>query len=491
MRLPRGLTPLRHRGFRLLAGGQLASNVGDAFYAVALPWYVLADHGGALLLGTVLAAYGVPRTVLVAVGGHASDRWRPWTVMMVADAVRAVAVGALAVVALAGPASAALLVPVAAVLGAGEGLFLPGSFSIVPTLLPDEDLQAGNAITSGGTQLATLIGPALGGVVVAFAGPGPAFVVDAVTFVASAVSLATIRAHQRAAVASGAPVTSGAPGPGDPPPAAPVEDGGPVDVARGVETIRAPHAGRPDEPTLTLRRVLASERVLQVILLVSLAANLGMGGLSEVALPALAHGPFHTGAGGYGGLIAAFSAGALAGTILAAQGRRLARPAVVASVGFLIEGVLIGVVPYVGGPIPAGVALMVLGALNGFCNIVTITAFQRWAPPALMGRLMGLLMLGSFGAFPISVAVAGAVVHAWGPAIFFPIASGVLVAAVFVGLSQPTWRAFGSAESPAAGAGLKGPAAGAGLIGPAGAETTTPEADGSLPAMVPNAAEPR
>jgi hypothetical protein len=70
--------------------------VGDACYAVALPWYVLAEHGGALLLGTVLVAYGVSRTVLLAAGGHASDRWRPWTVMMSTDAIRALGVGALA-----------------------------------------------------------------------------------------------------------------------------------------------------------------------------------------------------------------------------------------------------------------------------------------------------------------------------------------------------------------------------------------------------------
>lgn len=78
----RGLAPLRHRDFRLLVAGQLGSNVGDAFYAVALPWYVLATHGGALLLGSVLAAYGVARASLLMVGGHLSDRWRPWTVMM-------------------------------------------------------------------------------------------------------------------------------------------------------------------------------------------------------------------------------------------------------------------------------------------------------------------------------------------------------------------------------------------------------------------------
>ena len=41
-------------------GGQLASNVGNAFYAVALPWYVLSVHGGTVLLGTVLAGYGSP-----------------------------------------------------------------------------------------------------------------------------------------------------------------------------------------------------------------------------------------------------------------------------------------------------------------------------------------------------------------------------------------------------------------------------------------------
>src|ERR1700691_5867264 len=108
-RLPRNLAPLRHRGFRLLAGGQFASNVGDSFYMVALPWYVLASHGGAILLGTVLVAYGVPRTVLLAVGGHASDRWRPWTVMMVTDTARVLGAAALAVAAGLGPARAALL----------------------------------------------------------------------------------------------------------------------------------------------------------------------------------------------------------------------------------------------------------------------------------------------------------------------------------------------------------------------------------------------
>jgi hypothetical protein len=82
--------------------------------------------------------------------------------------------------------------------------------------------------------------------------------------------------------------------------------------------------------------------------------------------------------------------------------------------------------------------------LNGFGNVVMITAFQRWAPPDVLGRLTGLLMLASFGVFPISVALAALVVHDLGPAPFFPLAAAALAAAVLAGLSQRTWRHFGA-----------------------------------------------
>ena len=201
-RLPRALSPLRHRDFRLLFIGQVTSNVGDACYAVALPWYVLASHGGAVLLGTVLAAYGIPRTALIAFGGYASDRWRPQTVMLLTDITRAIVIGALALAAALGPARAGVLVPLAVVIGAGEGLFLPASFSIVPSLLTGDDLGPGNALSSSGTQLATLIGPAVGGALVAIAGPSFAFALDAATFAVSALTLYAMRAPHAATVAA-------------------------------------------------------------------------------------------------------------------------------------------------------------------------------------------------------------------------------------------------------------------------------------------------
>ena len=407
---PRALAPLRQRGFRLLTIGQVTSNVGDACYAVALPWYVLAAHGGVLLLGTVLAAYGVPRTALIALGGYASDRWRPQTVMMATDAVRALALAALAVTAATGPARAVVLVPIAVVIGAGEGLFLPGSFSIIPSLLSGDDLQAGNALASSGTQLATLAGPAIGGALVIVAGPSLAFGLDALSFAVSAVTLAGLRGPARLT----SPATPGA--------------------AAETETAPAP----------TLRSLLRSERVLQIILLVNLAANFGLGGESEVALPALVHGPLHAGASGYGAVLAAFGGGALLGTIVAGPLGRLRRPAVVGSLAFLGEAACLAVTPYVGGTVAVAAAMAALGVLNGFGNVLTITAFQRWAPPSALGRLSGLLMLTSFGVFPISVALAALVVRHWGPTPFFLLAAATLAVAILAGLGQRAWRDFGA-----------------------------------------------
>jgi MFS family permease len=401
----RGLAPLRHRGFRLLISGQLASNFGDAFYAVALPWYVLATHGGAVRLGEVLAAYGISRTVALAVGGHVSDRLRPWTAMMGADVVRAVALVALAIVAASGPARLAVLAPIAVVVGAGEGIFLPGSFAIVPSLLEDGDLQAGNALTSGGTQLATLVGPALGGALVALAGASPAFAVDAGSFAVSALTLLGIRVAQRPS---------------------------PTDV----------HLDSA-EPEMTLRRMLATEPIILLMFGISIAANLGFGGINEVALPALAHGPFHDGAAGYGALVASLAGGGLVGTLVAAQARRARRPAVVASAGFLAEAVLTALVPYLGGTLTAAAMLAGTGFFNGFSNVLTVTAMQRWAPRALLGRIIGFILLGSFGVFPVSVLLGALVVHTHGPEVFFPLAAAVLALAIGAALTQRTWREFG------------------------------------------------
>ena len=192
MAIPR-LGPLAVRSFRLLAGGQFASTIGDFCYAVALPWLVLSDHGGPILLGIVLACYGVPRTVLIPVGGVLADKVGPRTLMLAADAARCVLVAGLALLAARHIVSLAALGPIAALIGAGEGLFIPASFAIMPSLLDEERLAAGNALSTAAMQVGSLLGPALGGALVAATRASTAaFAVDAASFGVSALTLLLI-----------------------------------------------------------------------------------------------------------------------------------------------------------------------------------------------------------------------------------------------------------------------------------------------------------
>jgi hypothetical protein len=432
--------PLAVRSFRLLAGGQLASTLGDYCYAVALPWLVLSTHGGPVLLGTVLACYGVPRTVLIPIGGALTDKIGPRTLMLGADVVRCVLVAVLALLATRHVVSLATLGPLAALIGAGEGLFVPASYTIMPSLLEPRQLAAGNAVSQAAIRAGSLLGPALGGALVATVGSAPAFAVDAGSFAVSALTLALMpRRRPRAAGAGTAGATE--------PAAAGVAEPA---VKAATDTDAKAELGK-----LGVRDLLRRSRAMQVFIMVTIVANLAGGGLLGVALPALAHARY--GAAGYGALLACLAAGGLAGTLLAARTGRLGKPTIVAALAFVLQAAVMCLVPYLG-EAGAAAALFVFGGCNGLGNVIFFTAGQRWTPPHLLGRIMGLMMMCTLGAYPASVALTGILVHHVGAALFFPIAGAVTGAAFLGGLTQREYRDFGSLQADGTYllAGLKG-----------------------------------
>ncbi len=450
--------PLAVPSFRLLAGGQFTSTIGDYCYAVALPWLVLSSHGGAILLGIVLACYGVPRMVLIPVGGVLADKIGPRTVMLMADAGRCVVVAALAVLATRHTASLAALGPAAALIGAGEGLFLPASFALMPSLLDEERLAAGNAISTAAVQAGSLLGPALGGALVAVTRASTwAFAVDAASFAVSALTLALIPA--RAASGSMAAAAAGASGEAEAGAGADADaaNGTTADAANGTSADAAngtSTGGGRDEGggVLTLLR---RSRVLQVLLIVVIAANLASGGMGDVALPSLAHASF--GAAGYGALLACLAAGGVIGTLAAARTGGLRTPAIFATAMFLVDGTAVALTPYLGGEAGAAAALFVVGAANGLGNVTFLTVLQKWAPPAMLGRIMSAIFLCAFGSFPLSVLVTGLLVRHLGPTLFFPIAGALVVVTMLGGLTQREFRMFGAADRSGSDDGATGP----------------------------------
>jgi MFS family permease len=457
--------PLGVPAFRLLTAGQFTSTIGDYCYAVALPWLVLSNHGSAAQLGVVLACYGIPRAALTLPGGSLADRIGPRLVMLGSDAVRCALTAVLAVLAAGHVASLGALIPVAAVLGSCAALFLPASAALMPTLLDAKRLPAANALYTGALTLGMLLGPVLGGVLVAAKGPTVAFGVDSATYAVSAASLALMvtRGRRRAGrgaaadavgLADGSAGTSagGSAGLADAPAGLADAPAGLGDTPAGLGDTPASAAVAANglesataEPT-SIWMLLRQARILQIILAVSVTANFALIGTTEVALPSLAHARF--GADGYGAVLTCVAAGSLAGTLIAARVGRRTRPAAILGVALFLAAVAIALAPFIGGLPGLAGAMSIFGVALGIDNVLAITMLQQWAPAAMLGRVMGLIMLASAGAFPLSTAVAGLLTRHLGPTPVFPIAGILLAAAMLGGLTQREFREFGGRVRP-------------------------------------------
>jgi MFS family permease len=414
--------PLTSRSFRLYCTGQLTSTAGDYCYAVALPWLVLSNHGSPALLGTVLACYGVARAVLIPAGGVLADRIGPRRVMLSADVQRCAVVAVFAVLAARHIAALAALGPVAAAVGAGEGLFVPASFAIIPTVVEPEQLGAANSISTGIIQLGPFLGPVLGASLVAAGGPAPALVVDAATFAVSALTLMLIQLSAPSPEAQSAEATL-------------------AEAATPAAQVEAGGNGAVGASAATSMRELLRSRAFRLILLIVLASNAAGGGVLEVALPALAHQRY--GVGGYGAVTAAISGGVIIGTF-AVSVVKPARPMLFSLLAFLANGASCAALPYLGGRVGAVAAAMVFGMCNGFAAVLALTVVQRWAPPQLLGKVMSLIMLAAMGVFPLSAALTGILVRHIGPAVCFPLVGLTLAVTLAIGLASKEVRELGS-----------------------------------------------
>ena len=182
------LRTLRHRDFRLLWMGQSVSLVGDGIYLVAIAWlvYDLSNEPGALAI--VGLAWTLPMVLGLLLAGVLSDRFERRRLLVLSDLIRCAAIGAIAALSLAGVVELWHVIVLVVVYGAGEALFLPAFSAIVPDVVPREQLMQANTLRELMEPLGLrFAGPALGGLLITVFDVGTAFLVDALTFLGSAV----------------------------------------------------------------------------------------------------------------------------------------------------------------------------------------------------------------------------------------------------------------------------------------------------------------
>ncbi|MFI7410833.1 MFS transporter [Streptomyces sp. NPDC049627] len=194
----RRAAPLRNAAFRRFVTASLISATGSAMAPLALAYSVIDQGGGARALGVVLATNTVPIVVFLLVGGVLADRVSRSRLLFLGNLLAATAQGALAVTLATGHATTASIAACGFVSGTAVAFTVPAAHGAVAQIVPAEQLQQANALLRLPDNAVKVLGPAVGGVVVAVGG----LAWDAVTFAVAAVLLLGLRLDAPAAVSS-------------------------------------------------------------------------------------------------------------------------------------------------------------------------------------------------------------------------------------------------------------------------------------------------
>lgn len=381
------------RDFRLLWLGQAASVLGDRVHQLAVIWWVLDRTASPALVGAVMVATSLPMVIVGPFAGAIADRVDRRRLMLSCDLVRLVLAALMAFLAFQGLLTVPVVLVLSVLLSAVGALFVPASMAMVPEVVSGEQMLKANSLQELTTQGAGILGPALGGALVAAIGAQAAFGLNALTFLVSALLLLLMR-HRSQLV---------------------------------------PTAGESYWQTLAGGAAILRDRPAIASLLGSFAiANLFLAPI-PVLLPLFAKDVFKAGASGLGMLEGALGAGMiLAAVVLARQGD-VPRKVVLISGSFVLQGAMMltmAVRPTFYGFM---VGLFVLGAALSALNIVVVAAFQRSIPGEQMGRFMGFLTAIVLGVMPLSFALVG-VLAARVPPDRILLASGAALALVGLGL---------------------------------------------------------
>ncbi len=394
-RLADGLSALRHRGFRRLWIGTLASNVGSWAQKVATAWLIYRITNSEAWLGIDAFASGFPTVLLLPWGGVISDRVDRRNLLIWTNAVSAALAFALAALALAGALQIWHIILVSALAGCVQALMAPASTSILPTLVGAEGTTSAIALNSLQFNVSRIVGPAVGGLTLVYLGPAASFALNGVSFLVMVIALVQI-----------API-----------PAAPP---------------KAESVWRYLLSGFTFVRDSGNIRVL--LMMVMLAAFLGAPMISM--MPALTKSVLHRDASTYSLMLSCFGLGAVvAAAVVALDSRHSPRPCRAVPYLIVYGACLIGV----GYGLPIGIVVLLV-TVSGFAFINTMirlgTALLRTSPDEYRGRVTSLQSLGFRLGQPLGALVAGLCAGNFGIGVTFG-AFGLLMIATVL-LAQQT-----------------------------------------------------
>ena len=396
--LRRTFSSLRHRDFALLWAGTGVMSAGQWLQQVTLNWLMFEMTGSAFMLRLVNGVRMAPFILTSLASGVMADRHDRRRLMLVTQVYLAASALLMALLLLSGQAAPWHLIIFTFVSGLGWSFTGPVRQSLVPALVPREDVMNAIALMSAAFNLTRTLGPAAGGILLAWVGGGGNFLAQAVLYAAVAVLVASMR----------------------------------IPALPGTATEQ--RAGAWESMWEGIQYVRSNGTVLTLLLLALVPMTLGLASYQGL-LPIFAAEVYHIGAGGLGVLMAVSGLGAFVASMRLAGAHDMARKGLVQLVAL---GAL-GVTLMVFGPttwLPLGIVLLfAAGGAQMLYMALNQTLLQHAIPDEVRGRVTSLYMLNN-GLVPAFAFGAGAVAQAIGA----PATIAIMGALITLIATLAAWR---------------------------------------------------
>lgn len=370
--LRRTFRSLAIRNYRLFFFSQVVSMSGTWMQSVAQNWLVLTLTDSALALGVTVGLQFGPVLVLGSWGGTLADRVDKRRLLMATQSGAAVLALALGILAAAGVVSVWMIWVLAGLTGAVTAIGFPSQQSFVYEMVGPDDVANAVGLNSVVINSSRIIGPAVGGVLIAGVGVAPCFFFNAASFLAVIGALAVMR---------------------------------PAELHRS-----APAPREPGQVRAGLRHVWQTPSLLVPLVMLAVISVLAYN--YSVILPLLTKTVFGRGGGSYGALSAAMGVGALGGALLMASRARPSRRLLLG--GAFVFGVATISLALAPGYYAGLAVLVFLGAAGVLFISTTNAMLQLNAEDAMRGRVMALWSIVFLGSTPIGGPVTGLLVRGLG-----------------------------------------------------------------------------
>src|SRR3954451_8645191 len=400
--------PLRHRDFRNLWIGQAISTLGGAIGTVAVPYQVYTLTGSTALVGLLGLASLVPLLVVPLVGGAIADAADRRTILLRTETGMVVVTALFLLNALLPQPQVWALFVLQAVAVAIFSLGRPAMSSLAPRLVPDEEIAAAGALDGIYNSLGAVAGPALGGLLIAFAGVPWTYGIDCVTYAASLVAIWALP--------------------------------------------KLPPLGEVERPSLRSIadgfRFLKGRQVLIGIFLVD--SNAMVFGMPSALFPAFALHRLGGTAATVGYLYAAPYAGALAGSLVSGWTSHVRRQGLAVTFWACAWGAAIAGFGFTTSLWPALVLLALAGGADFYSAVLRSVILLRATPDHLRGRLKGIEFMQVASAPSIGDVEAGVLASL--TSLRFSIVSGGLLCiagCIVTALALPGFLRYDAKHEPA------------------------------------------